>query len=166
MFFSFSQLFQKQLPNFKYVAAQCSLVYNVCVCVCASEKARERVWKKVWWRERKHWREVEVAELIAKWQDNKLLILCLRLEKETETGKSQRGAKSAAQYGTAHQNLLEQRKPLWLMPLLHTAEKDLKFKRKVSMENFSIWVVRHSSVPAAVWRGSNDTNLLRWGLPE
>lgn len=35
------------------------------------------------------------------------LILCLRIVKETETVKSQRGAKSAAQYGTAHQNAFE-----------------------------------------------------------
>ena len=56
------------------------------------------------WRERKQWREAEVAEQMAKWQDNKLLILCLKLVKEMDTVKSQRGA---AQYGTTHQKTLE-----------------------------------------------------------
>lgn len=68
--------------------------------------------KKVRWRERKQRREAEVAELMAIRQDNKLLILCLTLAKEMETAKSQRGAKSAAQYGTAHQNPLEVTKAL------------------------------------------------------
>lgn len=56
------------------------------------------------WRERK---TAEVAEQMAKWQDDKLLIPCFRLAKETETAKSQEGAKSAAQCGTAHQNALQ-----------------------------------------------------------
>ena len=59
------------------------------------------------WRERKQRRGAEVREQMAKWQDDKLLILCLRVVKEMETVKSQRGAKSAAQCGTGHQNALE-----------------------------------------------------------
>ena len=51
--------------------------------------------------------KAKVGEQMAKWQDNKLLILCLRMVKEMETVKSQRGAKRAAQYGTAHQSALE-----------------------------------------------------------
>lgn len=69
MFLLFSQLFQKQLLYFKYVTVQCSLCVHVYVWV---NKETERVRKKVWWRERKQWREAEVAEQMAKWQDNKL----------------------------------------------------------------------------------------------
>lgn len=54
----------------------------------------------------------EVGEQMAKWQDNKLLILCVRLVKEMETVKSQRGAKNTAQCGTAHQVALGVRKSL------------------------------------------------------
>lgn len=49
---------------------------------------------------------------MAEWQDSKLLILCLTLAKALENVKSQRGAKSAAQYGKTHQN------PLGLMKIL------------------------------------------------
>lgn len=44
---------------------------------------------------------------LAEWQDSKLLIPCVTLAKEMESVKSQRGAKSAARYGTTHQNPLE-----------------------------------------------------------
>lgn len=57
-------------------------------------------------------RKAEVGEQMAKWQDNKLLILCVRLVKEMETVKSQRGAKNTAQYGTAHQIPFELMKTL------------------------------------------------------
>lgn len=59
--FPFSQLFQKP-PNFKYVAAQCPLVYTVCVHAC------EKVCKNV--TERKKTFE---RRLLSQWQDNKLL---------------------------------------------------------------------------------------------
>lgn len=57
-------------------------------------------------------RKAEVGEQMAEWQDNKLLILCVRLVKEMETVKSQRGAKNTAQYGTAHQIPFELMKTL------------------------------------------------------
>lgn len=83
-------------------------------------------------------RKAEVGEQMAEWQDNKLLILCVRLVKEMETVKSQRGAKNTAQYGTAHQIPFELMKTLWLMPLLHSTVKHLNFKFKVSMEELCI----------------------------
>lgn len=80
---------------------------------CVNEKKTERKSVKESVRERKkQQREAEFAELIVKWQDNKLLILRLKLAKEMENVKSRRGAKSAAQYGTAHQNPLELLKTL------------------------------------------------------
>lgn len=100
MFFSFS----KAIIKHSYVAVQYSAVYNACVGQKKREREREKRCQTVQRRKgKKKQRKAEVGEQMAKWQDNKLLILCIRLVKEMETVKSQRGAKNTAQYGTAHQ---------------------------------------------------------------
>lgn len=47
-------------------------------------------------------RKAEVGEQMAEWQDNKLLILCVRLVKEMETVKSQ--SRSMGQHIKFHSN--------------------------------------------------------------
>lgn len=93
------------------MAVQYSALYNACV---GQKREREREkCQTVQRRKRgKKQRKAEVGEQMAKWQDNKLLILCVRLVKEMETVKSQRGAKNTAQYGTAHQIPFELMKTL------------------------------------------------------
>lgn len=100
MFFSFSQLFKEQLPIFKYVAAQCEKKRDKgCERECdGEEEYRGEKWKlQNWW---------------LNGRTTNFLILCLTLAKEMENVKSQRGAKNAAQYGTAHQNPPELTKTL------------------------------------------------------
>lgn len=91
------------------------------------------------------------------------LILRLRLATEMETVKSQRGAKSGAQYGMAHQNALQVMKMLVINAIAAQKCKDLNLECKVCMEQkkkINIWVVRHSSVPAVEWRGASSENTL------
>lgn len=94
------------------MAVQYSALYNACV---GQKREREREKKCQTVQRRKggkKQRKAEVGEQMAKWQDDKLLILCVRLVKEMETVKSQRGAKNTAQYGTAHQIPFELMKTL------------------------------------------------------
>lgn len=93
------------------MAVQYSALYNACVGQ-KGEREREEVSNSAAEKRGKKQRKAEVGEQMAKWQDNKLLILCVRLVKEMETVKSQRGAKNTAQYGTAHQIPFELMKTL------------------------------------------------------
>lgn len=94
------------------MAVQYSALYNACVGQ-KGEREREKKCQTVQRRKGgKKQRKAEVGEQMAKWQDNKLLILCVRLVKEMEIVKSQRGAKNTAQYGTAHQIPFELMKTL------------------------------------------------------
>lgn len=85
------------------MAVQYSAVYNACVGQKREREREEASNSAAEKRGEKKQRKAEVGEQMAKWQDNKLLILCVRLVKEMETVKSQRGAKNTARYGTAHQ---------------------------------------------------------------
>ncbi len=81
---------------------------------CVWGQKREKGCERECEEDTEKWREAELVGLTAKRQDNKLLSLCLKLATGMENVMSQRGAKSAAQYGTAHQNPLELLKTLMI----------------------------------------------------
>lgn len=118
-------------------------VFTGLQCVWVKKRERKGVKESVMEREREKEREKsgEEGELQSWWLNGRttnFLILCFILAKEMKTVKSQRGAKSAAQYGTAHQNPLgvminasaaQNRKRIWV--------SNVKFLWKNSVSGWS-----------------------------